>query len=308
MPIFELYSSRNKNVYPDIYQYQSPSKKLRVQIVKVICDSIGMKQGSSGYPSSSHVLYMHLFDLISKEYGEMSIHGYNSGGINWISEFFLNETSVDRFLDLLELLCTMLRTEVLGNFFEYQHSSGAKQNPNDAIDEINERMKRDGFGYEYLDGIIIRVDQDFIHNEVTKPALYMLSKFDGARSEFLVAHEHYRHSRFEECLVECNKSLESLLKNICDNEGWEYSKGTVNALIPICMNKGLIPSYLQTQLSSISTLISQGVSSIRNNVAHGIGTEIRQIPEHLVSYTLHLTASNIVFLSESYQHYLVNKS
>ena len=35
----------------------------------------------------------------------------------------------------------------------------------------------------------------------------------------------------------------------------------------------------------------------RNKVAgHGAGNEVREIPEYLVSYILHMTASTIVFL------------
>ncbi|TOG28088.1 hypothetical protein CGJ04_23915 [Vibrio parahaemolyticus] len=312
MPIMELYSTRNKTIYPDVYQYEVASRKLRVQIVKIIFDSFGEEPEfwhvGRKYGSAAHFTFCDIFDLISKEYGVQEILGWSSGSHNWVQDVLLNESNLDKFLDLVEVLCTFLLTQVKNNFRKYREESKAKQKPEDAVDEINERMKRGGFGFEYVDGVIIRVDQSFIHSEVTKPALYLLSDFDGARQEFLSAHEHYRHTRYEECLTDANKSLESLLKHICENEDWSYSKGTVNALIPICMNNGLFPKYLQTQLSSLSTLITQGVASIRNNESgHGQGSSLRELPQHLVSYTLHLTASNILFLGECYEVYKAQK-
>ncbi|EHN67916.1 STM4504/CBY_0614 family protein [Aliivibrio fischeri] len=312
MPILELYSTRNKDIYPDVYQYAIASNKLRVQLVKIIFDAFGSREEfwSAGrrYHSAALIAFQEIFELMSKEYGEKHIQGCISGNHDWIERVFCNEYRIDRFLDLLEVLCTTLLTKVKQNPQRFIDQAGAKQGPLSAVNEINERMKRDGFGYEYIDGIIIKIDQDFVHAEVTKPALYLLSKFEGARLEFLSAHEHYRHSRYEECLNDCNKSLESLLKHICDNQSWAYGKGTVNALVPICMENGLFPKYLQTQLSSLSTLISQGVASIRNNESgHGQGSTLRELPEHLVSYTLHLTASNILFLGKSYEEYIKNQ-
>lgn len=309
MPILELYSTRNKDVYPDVYHYANASNKLRIQLVKIIFDAFGSQKeywsGGQRCHSAASMAFQTIFELISKEYGEQQIQGCTSGDHYWIERVFINEGRIDRFLDLLEVLCTTLLTKVNKNQHIFVQQAGAKQKPQDAVNEINERMKRDGFGYEYIDGIIIKVDQGFVHAEVTKPALFLLSKFEGARLEFLNAHEHYRHSRYEECLTDCNKSLESLLKHICDIQGWSYGKGTVNALIPICMDKGLFPKYLQTELSSLSTLISQGVSSIRNNESgHGQGSTVRELPKHLVSYTLHLTASNILFLGECYESYI----
>ncbi|MDL2005454.1 MULTISPECIES: STM4504/CBY_0614 family protein [Vibrio harveyi group] len=305
MPILELYSTRNKEVYPDIYRYEKPSNKLRVQLTKIINEAFGSigiyKKDKTRYGSPAHFRFKEAFDLLSKEYGAEKLHGYSNGNHDWVRTALMHETKTERLLDLLEVLCTLLITKVEKNYRRYVDESGSKQKPFDAIAEINERMKRDGFGFEYINGIFIKIDQDFIHSEVTKPALFFLTDFDGARAEFLNAHEHYRHGRYEECLTDCNKSLESLLKQICEEQSWAYRKGTVNALIPVCMANDLFPSYLQTQFSSLSTLITQGVSTIRNNEGgHGQGSEIREIPLPLVSYVLHLTASNILFLGESY--------
>ena len=73
-------------------------------------------------------------------------------------------------------------------------------------------------GYRYESGQIIRVDSEFTHSEVVKPALLMLSDpmYEGANAEFLSAHEHYREGRYKECLNECLNAFESCIKSgIC---------------------------------------------------------------------------------------------
>lgn len=306
MPILELYSTRNKESYPDIYQYHCPSQKLRVQIAKIIGDGIGIYErysnGLSTPYSCSFSLFQDAFSLLTKEYGVEISHGYTEGRYNWAKAFLLNEQNVEYFLDAVELFCTLMLTKVKDKFYDFERQGGVVQSAEDAIDEINERMRRDGFGYEYVDGIILRVDQEYIHSEITKPSLFMLLDFEGARHEFISAHEHYRHGRYEESLNDCNKSIESLLKDICNKKGWEYKKCTINALVPVCMDNGLFSSYLQTQFSNLGNLLSQGVSTIRNNEsAHGQGAEIRNVSKNLVSYALHLTATNILFISNSYK-------
>ncbi len=135
-----------------------------------------------------------------------------------------------------------------------------------------------------------------------KPVLDLLGsakEYSGANDEFLKAHEHYRHGRYKECLVECLKAFESLMKGICQKNSWPYDKnGTSKALINVCFEKGLIPSYLQSQFSSLRSLLESGTPTIRNKEGgHGQGAEITKVPEHLASYVLHLTATNMLFLA-----------
>jgi len=151
----------------------------------------------------------------------------------------------------------------------------------------------------------MRIDDQFIHSEVVKPALFVLKDFDAAKEEFLSAHEHYRHGNFEECITDCCKSFESLMKNICHNQGWVTDKEMqvlpAAKLIQRCFDNNLVPSYMQDQFASLKKLFESGVPTIRNKSAsHGAGKEVREIPHSLVSYTLHLTATNIVFLGSCY--------
>ncbi|MFA0054703.1 STM4504/CBY_0614 family protein [Vibrio echinoideorum] len=301
MGIFDLYSSRNKPKYPELYQYTTASPKLRRQLVHIVADSIGMRVGGMySNNTESEKLYSEMFLIIAKEYGVFEMHGHNQGSFKWFEQHIQSAKTTEQFLDILELTCKFLDKVVRGKWNNFRHTDGVKQKPDDALKEINERMKRDGFGFEYTNGQLIRVDSQYVHTEVVKPALSILDNYNGAREEFLSAHEHYRHNKYEECLVDCNKAFESLMKSIYGKRGWEYQKtATAKKLIRVGLDNGLIPTYLQEQFNNFSSLLESGIPTIRNKEAgHGQGESVRDVPEPLVKYALHLTATNIVFLGD----------
>jgi hypothetical protein len=116
------------------------------------------------------------------------------------------------------------------------------------------------------------------------------------------AHERYRHRRHKECLSECLKAFESTMKVICSRRRWAYDKdkATSSTLIDICFNNGLIPKYLQTEFTSLASLLKAGLPTVRNKRGgHGQGEEVVDVPPFLASYALHLTAANILLLSEA---------
>ena len=122
--------------------------------------------------------------------------------------------------------------------------------------------------------------------------------YKGAQAEFLKAHEHYRHERYSEALIDCLKAYESTLKIILDKNKWEYSpNATADELTGRLMQSGLVPEFWQQYFKSLKNTLTSGVPTARNKLAgHGAANEVREIPEYLVSYILHMTASNIVFL------------
>lgn len=165
---------------------------------------------------------------------------------------------------------------------------------------MNERFKEHGFGYQYENGQIIRVDSQFIHSETVKPTLIVLSQpmYKGAQEEFLRAHEHYRHQRYQEAMVDCLKAYESTLKIIMKKYRWEYSENdTADALTGKILQKGLVPAYWLQYFKSLKNTLTAGVPTVRNKEAgHGQADELKNIPDYLVSYVLHITASVILFL------------
>jgi hypothetical protein len=145
-----------------------------------------------------------------------------------------------------------------------------------------------------------------LHAEVVKPALALLrtKEYVGAQEEFLKAYEHYRHGRTKEALAECLKALESVMKAICAKRRWKHDpSATSKHLIQLLFDKGLIPSFWQQHFAALRSTLESGVPTARNKLGgHGQGTEIREVPMHLVAYVLHLTAAAIVFLVEAEQN------
>ena len=120
----------------------------------------------------------------------------------------------------------MQSNDALTRQFDYLHRPDYDEVADTALQEINRRFRQHGVGYQYTDGVIVRVDSELLHEEVIRPALSLLrdKRFEGAQSEFLAAHEHYRHGRKAEALVECVKAFESTMKTICELRGWTYDK------------------------------------------------------------------------------------
>ncbi len=191
--------------------------------------------------------------------------------------------------------------------WQYVNPHDASEKADDAIEELNYRFREHGIGYQFSNGQIIRMDSELIHAEIVKPALELLNQryYAGAQQEFLKAHEHYRKGNAKEALNECLKSFESVMKAICDKRGWKnYKNAAAKDLIEVCFDNDLIPSFWQSHYSSLRNLLESSVPTGRNKLSgHGQGTTPVSVPNHLVAYMLHMTASTIVFLAEAEEKY-----
>jgi hypothetical protein len=168
--------------------------------------------------------------------------------------------------------------------------------PEDAIEELNYRLKDHCVGYQFVRDEIVRVDSQYIHAEVVKPAISLLNTagFDGALEEFLNAHEHYRKGKMKEAISDALKAFESTMKAICDENGWSYKKDgdTAKALIKAVLDNGLIPPYMQTHFAGLRSTLEAGLPTVRNkNSGHGQGRSAKQVPDYLAGYALHLAAT-----------------
>lgn len=308
MAIIELYSARkkkNKLSSPEVYQYDEISNKLKTQILQIVFDIFDRYTDSrKSYNDDSD--YNFLRKALCREYGKFSLCN-ETNPRNDISGWFLRYSDTDEKLDFVELTFRYIEHFVRKEAIYYVDSNGhnlSHRSIDDAITELNHRFKEDATGYQYVESTIVRVDSQFIHAEIVKPALSLLSGstgYDGVIDEFLSAHQHYRHGNYKECMVDCLKAFESLMKAIHNKRGWAYDpkKSTAKDLINGCLKNGLVPQYLQNQLSAINNVLESGIPTIRNKVAgHGQGSSVSTVEEHLCSYMLHITASNLLFLAE----------
>jgi len=302
MGILDLFSKRQKRLRgetPDVYQYDEVPRALRVQLTQIIRDGIGP---TGNWHNKENALYEFIHQAICREYGVyMLIPGRQFSDWEHVANYMLQAEDVEHVIDTVELCVRTIDTIVREEGrYEYRH---AKSTPDEVISEVNARFKEHGVGFEYTSGTMIRVDSQTLHSEVVKPVLtFLLQKqYSGANDEFLKAHQHYRQGRYKECLADCLKAFESVMKSICDKQRWQYAPtDTAKSLIDVCMTNGLFPSFMQSHLGSLRSILESGVPTVRNRLGgHGQGSEITNVSEATARFTLHLTATNILFFVES---------
>jgi hypothetical protein len=301
MAILDIFSKRQKRLrepLPDVFTYDSLPNQLRVQIVHIIRDALGtdLRYGSS-YAAEA---YKYIHDALCREYGVFQLVDSESPR-EALFNFFLREQDVERALDVIEVSFKVINTFV--RKYEYQSNTNIGMKPDDALKELNGRFKEHAVGFQFESGELIRIDSQLLHESAVKPALALLREkmYEGANEEFLKAHEHYRHGRHKECLVEALKAFESTMKSICVKRKWPYNQtDTAKTLIEVCLNNGLLPAPLQSQFGSLRSLLESGIPTIRNKMGgHGQGAQIVDAPEHVARYGMNLTASSILFLIEA---------
>lgn len=303
MAVHDIYSKRKKRLAggaPDVYSYDVIPKALRNQLVYILSDLLGSYSGAA---IAKLFIYTDIATILAREWGVVrlvdsaGLMGYDQEVIKAIREV----EDPDHVLDIIELAVQLVWEKLDDDGL----GKGQKKIDkfDQCIEELNFRFRESAVGYECSNRQMIRIDSQFIHSEVVKPAIFLLGApgFEGAHDEFLTAHEHFRHKRYKEALNEALKSLESTIKVIVERRGWETKGDTANKLIRACMDNGLFPSYYESHLSALTNLIL-GVASVRNNEAgHGQGASVKEIDPHNVAYTLHMTASAIVLFVQSYQ-------
>ena len=301
-----VFSKRNRP-QPASYRYDVPSE-VRSRILHAV------RQHCESY--DSHTDFISLLNEVGEqllvEYGSLLAPGFEAARVsdNPVIEHFFS-CDDEMVLDFLELLFRPFRN--LGQ---------------PGVDAINAVLQDAAVGYEltpYVQTVsdepgtlfgrpagkklditypkAIRRDSQYLHSEATQPALSLLSdgRYQGANEEFLSAHEHYRHGRYKECLNECLKAFESTMKTICDEKGWPYNPtDTAKTLIQTCLDNGLVPSFSQSQLTSLRTSLESGIPTVRNKRSgHGQGAQVTNVPPELARYALNLTGTTIVLLIES---------
>lgn len=313
MAIFETFWQRQKmkrGEVPDVYSYSELPQHLRIQLVTITTEIVGSAaEFENAYSTEGeHVResYRAIVNILRKEFGVFALPP--SSGSRRVTEqkelfdFILQETDVEKVLSAVELICRII--EKFTSRHEYRYDNRAEESSKAAIAEINYRLKAAGIGYEY-DGEIIRIDAEFVHAEAVKPALELLrdKRYAGAEQEFRSAYEHYRKGKTKEALSDALKSLESTMKVICHKRSWAVQPtDTARKLIDVCLSNNLIPSYWQSHFSNLRSLLEGSVPTARNKASgHGQGLTIQTVPDHLVSYALHMTASTIVFLVKAEQ-------
>ncbi|GMA16120.1 hypothetical protein E5F05_08785 [Deinococcus metallilatus] len=306
MPIVDLFSKRQKRLrgeVPDVYEYERIPQELRVQVVHVFQEALGSDSEQLRHISRPEVelLYAQINRSLAKEYGLFTLGKDYETNKEAVLNFILREQGYEKFLDATEFILRVV-DKVIREDWNYRSGNRVSLEANDAIEEINDRFKEHGVGYEYVNGEMIRIDTQIIHNEAIKPALALLRDkiYSGANQEFLKAFDKYKGGDNKQALVEALKALESTLKAICDKRGWTYnSTDTASKLINVVLQNGLIPGYMQGHFDGLRPLL-ESVATPRNKMGgHGQGSAVVNVSDYFARFALNMTASAIVMLVEA---------
>ena len=219
---------------------------------------------------------------------------------------FLSECTSDEFLDFIELS------------FKVQHPPRSRNGSSEVIEAINEIFRLGNLPYRLTDYVtveeepegvpqlssgtyrrrvayprIIIAEEEVSYKEAVKPTLAILEshQFAGANIEFRDGLEHYRRERYRDCLTSCGSALESVLKVICDRNGWHYSMGaTLGPLLDLVIDQLGLESVFAEKFKLLATIRNRSSSS------HGGGGSPRVVDRHLAQYMVTSTAATIVFL------------
>lgn len=306
MGIFDLFSKRRadaeKSGQPDVYQYEQIPNSLRVQVHQIALEAIGLpsRYARGGGGDLGNDIWEMIEKVYLREKGLDAVAHDRHAGDRLLA--YMRACSTDDWLDLLELIGVAI--QVANDQSPYwQDDWGVTEGSDKAIEELNYRMRQAGLGYQLEAGRLVRVDSQFVHAEVVKPALSLLSKegFDGPREEFLAAHKHYRAGEHRQAVSMAANALESTLKAIFDIKGWGYSKGArISDLIKVARTNKLWPDYLDSSFDQLVATLQSGLPKIRDNDAsHGQGAKPKKVPAYIAALALHLAASKIVFLIEA---------
>jgi len=309
--IFQTYSERRRLAQkagePDIYVYSEFSKQFRHQVSMAVEEGIGCYHVYSGHEwdsiAEANDVWEFLHNTCVKEVFSYTEFSKTRNLKDNFRRYMMEIADTDDLLSVLEVGLNMLSavSQVKGRNLQIR---GARISGEDAIAEINQRFKQHSLGYNFENGIIIREDSKIFHSEVVKPTLFLLQNviYEKPNEEYMLAHRHYRDGLFKDCITAANRSFESMLKCICENEKWKYQPSDrASDLITVVYKSGLFTHAFDKGLSSYVAMMKTGLPEIRNNAgAHGDGPESLAVTAHIARYALNLTAANLLFIAECY--------
>jgi len=308
MAIFDLFSKRQKKLYrdlQDVYIYDKIPDPLRIQIIHIWDYALGDISEYNDESLNVNNMYRLIVGNLCREYGMFTLASYTqeeSRNFRYeLQAFFLSETDHRRLIDTIEL--SFITIDRRTRNYDFKKEKNHNQIADNAIKELNQRLREHAIGYKFEDGLIIRIDSEFIHSKIIKPVLKILTQnhFKKAQQEFLKAYGNYLKGNHIEALNKSHRALKMTMKGICDKNGWAYdAKITNKNLIIICLDNDLIPSYWQPQIHALGIMLENGIPAAINKLGsqkQGIATT--KSIDHVVAYALNMTASAIVFLGES---------
>lgn len=308
MAIFDLFSKRQadaaKSGSDDVYQFEEIPTPLRVQVKQIAIEALG-RVGAHGdnmiRGDEDNAIWVQIERIFLRERGLEAIARADFAGLRVLA--FMRECATADWLDLLELISLGITIMADQDHYSARRQWDVSITADKALDEINYRMREAGVGYQLEGTRLVRVDSQYLHSEVVKPALALLAgkPYEGPRQEFLAAHQHYRAGEHRQAVGMAANALESTFKAIFDQKGWAYPNGArISDLVKVARANSMWPDYLDPSFDQLIATLQSGLPKIRDNDAsHGQGAKPKNVPAYVAAYALHLAASKIVFISEA---------
>jgi hypothetical protein len=312
MPVFDTFTKRKKQATRAgeavKWQYEDVPQELRTQVVYILMETLGGYREPQRFdfnePPRSNKRWEFIRNTVARERGVFTLTRTHDNPFEQCVNLLLTGTGDDA-LEIVEMAFRYIDTVMRQCDDWGRQQEGLKASPDEAIEELNHRLLEHSVGYRFDGGLLVRIDSDYLHREVTEPAIRLLHEegFDGALEEFTNAHAHYRKGETRDANVDALNALESTLKAICDANRWKYSPSANGAgLISLVVQKELIPAELQGQFNHLIDAMKSGLPPVRHNFGgHGQGATIKVVGRHLSAYSLHLMAANIVLLIQAHQ-------
>lgn len=308
---YELYSRRKKAAeragQPVELGYDVLPDFLRKQISMAWSSGIGRYYPGYKYeddpPPCANPLWSLMYNTMKNLSEPFQAYSEQKSEYESCASFLLKHNDVDECLDIIEISCRIL-TRTAEKKIECG-DRGATTDAISTIEHINDCFIREGVGYQFSGGYIVKIGSEIVHSEVVQPALGLLvgEIFKEANADFMDALRHYRHGDFKETVTAANRAFESTLKAICKAREWDYKPGDrASELISVVNKSGLFAGQPALGIESYVSMMRTGLPGVANNFGrHGRDPDAKPVPDFIAAYALHLMAANIVMLVSAHK-------
>lgn len=310
MAIKDIFSKRTAppKPTPDVLSYDPLPNPLLTQIVHIWITALGRADDYDPYgfrPPLSAIAWDSIVVGLARELGLPALARGDNGFEIAVRYLTAETTPTKQRLDLIELAAREIDSRIRDEWWtEERRTAGITQEPDDALTELNHRFLEHSIGYQYEHGQLVELSTTFVHSQIIRPALAVLTdkRFANAQAEFLAAHKAYREQRFSDSLNEALKAFESTMKIICHENQWQYQQtDTAAKLIGHVLANGLVPVAMQQQFTSLRALLESGTPTVRNKTSgHGAGVAPIAPTEAIARFSLHTAAANITLLVDAF--------
>lgn len=293
----ELFSRRQameRGEVNDIFIYDTIPADFKKRFYMIIKTLYKAYSKLLGYDRAGVYFQDEVNSQLAMAFADLSLDSDNSNTSILDLLKFLNKCNDEMFIDALDQILSIFHNEgiiyIRGTYNSYIFP--------EAVKETNDWLKYCNLGYRFENGQLIKVSNEYLHQEVIMPALKLISdnRFSVADSELRKSNEHRVADDFESAITEAGKALESVMKVICTIMGYQYDeKGSASSLLKTLKDNDYFPSFLENQVNTLINML-YGLPTLRNKVSHGAGTKERLIFDNYAAYAFHMLTSDIVFL------------